>query len=166
MADLLERDPVNLEESDIEAEDTQKDKYLTFHLAEENYGLDIGDVIEIICVQKITQVPDMPPYIKGVINLRGQVIPVMDMRLRFHLSPQEYDQRTCIVVTEMVGQTMGLVVDRVNEVVDIPESQVEPPSAQSAGHAGSYVKGFGKVGDSVKVLLDVGRLFNWQPSSL
>lgn len=139
-------------------EDTQKDKYLTFHLAAENYGIEVRHVIEIIGVQKITQVPDMPPFVRGVINLRGQVIPVMDMRLRFNLQPREYDQRTCIVVTQVAEQTMGLVVDSVNEVVDIPQSQVEPPSAQSAGSAGSYVKGLGKIGENIRILLDAEKI--------
>lgn len=139
-------------------EDTQKDKYLTFHLAEENYGIDIGDVIEIIGIQKITQVPDMPSYIRGVINLRGQVIPVMDMRLRFNLQPRDYDQRTCIVVTQVAGQTMGLVVDSVNEVADIPESQVEPPSTRGTGPADSYVKGLGKIGEEIRILLDTEKI--------
>jgi len=139
-------------------EDTQKDKYLTFCLADENYGLDIGDVIEIIGLQKITQVPDMPSFIKGVINLRGQVIPVMDMRTRFHLPQQAYDERTCIVVTEVAGQNMGLVVDRVSEVIDIPENQIEPPTGQSTQTAGSYVKGLGKVGDSIRILLDTHKI--------
>ncbi len=139
-------------------EDTQKNKYLTFCLAAESYGLDIGDVIEIIGVQKITQIPDMPPFIKGVINLRGQIVPVMDMRLRFHLPPQAYDERTCIIVTEVAGQTMGMVVDRVNEVVDIPESQVEPPSGKSAKAAASYVKGLGKIGENIRILLDTEQI--------
>ena len=142
----------------VDHEDTQKDKYLTFWLADEIYGLDIGDVTEIIGIQKITQVPDMPHHIKGVINLRGQVIPVMDMRLRFNLQSKEYDQRTCIVVTEVAGQSMGLVVDRVNEVVDIPESQVEPPAAQTTGHANSYVKGLGKIGENIRILLDTEKI--------
>ncbi len=142
----------------VDHEDTQKDKYLTFCLAGEDYGLDIGDVIEIIGVQKITQVPDLPPYIKGVINLRGQVIPVMDMRLRFQLPSQKYDERTCIVVTEVAGLSMGLVVDRVNEVVDIPESQVEPPATQTAGHANSYVKGLGEIGENIRILLDTEKI--------
>ena len=158
MPEVMEKDSVVFDADNSTAEDTQKDKYLTFCLAEENYGLDIGDVIEIIGMQKITMIPDMPPYIKGVINLRGQVIPVMDMRLRFHLPQQAYDERTCIVVTEVAGQTMGLVVDRVSEVVAIPESQVEPPSAQSAGHADSYVKGLGKVGEQICILLDTGKV--------
>lgn len=158
MKEVMEKESVALGADNSTAEDTQKDKYLTFCLAEENYGLDIGDVIEIIGVQKITKIPGMPPYIKGVINLRGQVIPVMDMRLRFHLPPQEYDQRTCIVVTEVAEQTMGLVVDRVSEVVDIPESQVEPPSTQSSGHAGSYVKGLGKIDEHIRILLDTEKI--------
>ncbi len=148
---------IQLQADQSHTEDTQKDKYLTFHLANESYGLDIGDVIEIIGVQKITQVPDMPSYIKGVINLRGKIIPVMDMRLRFRLPAQEYDQRTCIIVIEVAEQIMGLVVDRVNEVIDIPESQVEPPGAQTSGPAGSYVKGLGKVGNDIKILLDTHR---------
>lgn len=147
----------NFDEKVIE-EDTQKDKYLTFCLAEENYGLDIGDVTEIIGVQKITQVPGMPPYVKGVINLRGKVIPVMDMRLRFCLPAQDYDERTCIIVTEVADQTMGMVVDRVNEVVDIPENQVEVPPAQSSIPAGSYVKGLGKIGDQIRILLDTEKI--------
>ncbi len=142
----------------IAHEDTQKDKYLTFCLADEDYGLDIGDVTEIIGVQKITQVPGMPSHIKGVINLRGQVIPVMDMRLRFQLPPQEYDPRTCIIVTEVAHQTMGMVVDRVNEVVDIPENQVEPPKAQTEGASGSYVKGLGKIGENIRILLDTEKI--------
>lgn len=141
-----------------ERKDTKLDKYLTFCLCDENYGLDIGHVIEIIGVQNITQLPDLPPYIKGVINLRGQVIPVMDMRLRFHLQSQEYDQRTCIVVTEVAGQTMGMVVDRVNEVVDIPENQIEPPATMSGSHANQYVKGLGKVGDNIRILLDTEKI--------
>lgn len=127
MTEVMERNSEAFDGDNLLKEDTQKDRYLTFQLAEENYGLDIGDVIEIIGIQKITKVPDMPPFIKGVINLRGQVIPVMDMRFRFQLPPQEYDDRTCIVVTEVAHKTMGVVVDRVNEVVDIPESQVAPP---------------------------------------
>lgn len=140
-----------------EQEDTQKDRYLTFRLGEEDYGFDIGDIIEIIGMQKITQVPSLPPYIKGVINLRGQGIPVMDMRIRFHLPARDYDQRTCIIVTEVAGQTMGMVVDRVNEVIDIPESQVEPAASRSTTTVDNFVKGLGKIGTEIKILLDIHR---------
>jgi purine-binding chemotaxis protein CheW len=120
---------LSMEEEDLydEDEDTQKDKYLTFHLAGEDYGIDVAFVTEIIGIQKITEVPDMPKCIKGVINLRGRVIPVMDIRLRFKLEKRKYDDRTCIVVVDINNTAVGLVVDEVSEVVDIPSDQVEPP---------------------------------------
>lgn len=136
-------------------EDTQKDKYLTFSLADEVYAIDICYVTEIIGILKITKVPDMPSFIKGVINLRGKVIPVMDVRARFSLPAREYDERTCVVVVNVVDNAMGLVVDRVNEVMDIPAGQVEPPPSSKGAGRGKYVKGIGKVEDEVKILLDV-----------
>jgi len=140
------------------AEDTQKDKYLTFRLAEEDYGIEIGDVIEIIGIQKITQLPDMPRFIKGVINLRGQVIPVMDVRLRFGLPARDYDERTCIVVVKIEEKTVGLVVDRVNEVVDIPESQVELPNSSTMALPEQNVKGLGKIREEIRILLDTEKI--------
>ena len=139
-------------------EDTQKDKYLTFHLAGEDYGLDIFFVTEIIGIQKITDVPDMPDFIKGVINLRGKVIPVMDVRIKFNLEPREYDERTCIVVVDINNTAVGLVVDEVSEVADIPESQVEPPPNTGKGTSSRYLKGMGKIDDEVKILLNVDKL--------
>jgi purine-binding chemotaxis protein CheW len=136
-------------------EDTQKDKYLTFSLAEEVYAIDICYVTEIIGILKITKVPDMPPFIKGVINLRGKVIPVMDVRARFSLPARDYDERTCVVVVNVAENAMGLVVDHVNEVMDIPAAQVEPAPAGNSPGGGKYVKGIGKVDDEVKILLDV-----------
>lgn len=142
-----------------EAEDSQEGRYLTFRLGREDYGIAIRHVVEIVGLQKITAVPDMPPFIKGVINLRGKIIPLMDGRARFGLAEEAYDERTCVIVTDVAGQTTGVIVDRVSEVLDIPATQVEQPAA-GQGDAGSYVCGLGKVGDSVKVLLDVDRLFN------
>lgn len=141
-------------------EDTQKDKYLTFHLADEDYGIEIAYVTEIIGIQKITEVPDMPDFIKGVINLRGQVIPVMDVRARFKLPHRDYDERTCIVVVDINATSVGLVVDQVSEVVDIPASQVEPPPKTGKGASSKYLKGMGKMGDEVKILLDVENLLH------
>jgi purine-binding chemotaxis protein CheW len=142
----------------LHAEDTQKDKYLTFLLTKEDYGLEIHYVTEIIGIQKITKVPDLPNFIKGVINLRGKVIPVMDMRARFNLPNREYDERTCIIVVNIQDQALGLVVDRVNEVVTIPAEQVEDPPAASKGSAARFIRGIGKVDEGVKVLLKVDRL--------
>jgi purine-binding chemotaxis protein CheW len=143
---------------DIQNEDTLKDKYLTFSLAEEDYGIEIRHVIEIIGIQKITKVPNLPAFIKGVINLRGKVIPVMDVRARFNLEARDYDERTCIVVVDIDGEGMGLVVDHVNEVAGIPEAQVEPPPASPHSRADHYISGIGKMEDEVKILLNVERL--------
>jgi purine-binding chemotaxis protein CheW len=141
-----------------EEEDTQKDKYLTFSLDGEVYALDIRYVTEIVGIQKITKVPDLPSFIKGVINLRGKVIPVMDVRARFGLQPREYDERTCVVVVQVADAAMGLVVDHVNEVMDMPAAQVEPPPDNNRNQTGRYVRGIGKMEEEVKIVLDVERL--------
>lgn len=105
---------------DFNADDSSlKDKYLTFKVHDEDYGIEIRYVIEIIGIQKITQIPDMPSFIKGVINLRGRVIPLIDIRLRFNLEEIEYGNRTCIVVVAVGDAYFGLIVDTVSEVVDI-----------------------------------------------
>jgi len=139
-------------------EDTQKDKFLTFHLAGEDYGIEIAHVTEIIGIQKITEVPDMPDFVKGVINLRGKVIPVMDVRLRFRLEPRDYDDRTCIIVVDIRGTAVGLVVDKVNEVADIPPEQIEPPPMSNQASASRFIHGMGKIGNEVKILLTIDRL--------
>ena len=153
----LSQDAYDLDDDLFDDEDTQKDKYLTFRIASEDYGIAIVNVTEIIGIQSITEIPEMADYIKGVINLRGKVIPVMDIRLRFKLPPREYDERTCIVVVEIDGTSVGLVVDTVNEVADIPEEQVEP-APKSKREGGSYIQGIGKIGQDVKILLDINRI--------
>ncbi|MEW6182079.1 MAG: chemotaxis protein CheW [Bacillota bacterium] len=137
-----------------EDEDTQEDKFLTFVLGEEEYGIEIRYVTEIIGIQKITDVPDMPSYVKGVINLRGKVIPVMDVRLRFGMEERPYDDRTCIVVININNHAVGLVVDRVSEVLDIPGTDVEPPPKVRKGEGSRFIKGMGKVGEQVKIMLN------------
>ncbi|MDX1776619.1 MAG: chemotaxis protein CheW [Desulfobulbales bacterium] len=141
----------------FEDEDTQKDKYLTFSIGSEDYGIAIANVTEIIGIQTITEIPEMPDYIKGVINLRGKVIPIMDVRTRFKLAQREYDARTCIIVVEIDGTSVGLVVDRVSEVADIPEEQVEPPP-KTKQKGGNYILGIGKIGKDVKILLDINKI--------
>lgn len=144
--------------STLDNEDTQKGKYLTFHLAGEDYGIEIRFVIEIIGIQKITDVPDMPDFIRGVINLRGKVIPVMDVRARFCMQVREYDDRTCIIVVNIDGTEVGLVVDEVSEVADIPAKNVEPPPRTGKSTGSRYIQGMGKIGDEIKILLDVQKL--------
>jgi len=153
----VSQNPYDLDDDLYDDEDTQKDKYLTFHIGTEDYGISIAYVTEIIGIQSITEIPEMPDFIKGVINLRGKVIPVMDVRTRFKLSPREYDERTCIIVVEIDDTSVGLVVDAVNEVADIPEDQVEaPPKSKRKG--GSYIQGIGKIDKEVKILLDINKI--------
>jgi purine-binding chemotaxis protein CheW len=142
----------------LSEDDTQKDKYLTFHLGSEVYGIEIRNVTEIIGIQKITVIPEMPPYIKGVINLRGKIIPVMDVRMRFRIEPRAYDERTCVVVVDINDTSVGLVVDTVSEVADIPESQIESASGLSRGKYNAFIQGIGKIGDDIKIILDVNML--------
>ena len=111
MVDILEMEAVD-------TEDTQKDKFLTFSVENENYGLDIKHVTEIIGIQGITQIPHQPHYMKGVINLRGKIIPTMDIRLRFNKEERSYDERTCIIVLNVNELDVGVVVDRVLEVMN------------------------------------------------
>lgn len=146
------------DDMDEEMEDTQEDKYLTFVLNHEEYGIEIKHVIEIIGIQNITSVPDMPHYIKGVINLRGKVIPVMDVRIRFNINEQAYNERTCIIVITVNEQLVGLIVDEVSEVLDIPKANVEPSPKVNRGEGSKFVQGMGKVGDAVKILLSADKL--------
>lgn len=149
--------------ADYDDEDTQANKYLTFKIQKESYGIKIGDVIEIVELQTIIEVPDTPDFIKGVINLRGKIIPVMDIRVRFNINEREYDDRTCIVVVDVKGTTLGLIVDTVEEVVEIFQDNIEPPprfKKSNESHR-NYISGLGKAEDEVKILLDVEKiLFN------
>lgn len=147
-----------LNDEDWDEEDTQEDKFLTFALKKEEFGIEIRYVTEIIGMQNITEVPDMPHYIRGVINLRGKVIPVMDVRLRFGLEERDYDDRTCIIVININEQSVGLIVDRVSEVLDIPKGQIEPPPRVRKGESSRFIQGMGKVGDHTKIILNAHQL--------
>jgi len=144
---------------DEDNEDTQANKYLFFRIGKESYGIGIRFVIEIIELQTISEVPDMPAYVKGVINLRGKVIPIVDLRLRFDMEAREYDNRTCIIVTEVDGILVGCLVDTVEEVMEIPEKSIEPPpNFRGVSGKDRYISGMGKVGESIKILLDVEKI--------
>lgn len=139
-------------------EDTQKDKFLTFVLGDEFYGIEVGFVTEIIGILPITEVPELPEYIRGIINLRGKIIPVMDVRLRFNKSFKEYNERTCIIVIDIKEYSVGLIVDSVAEVVNILEENIVMPPVSQTGFSGKYIKGIGKVGSDVKLLLECEKL--------
>jgi purine-binding chemotaxis protein CheW len=143
----------------IEVEqDTQKGRYLTFSLGKESYGIEINYVTEIIGIQAITELPELPEYVKGIINLRGKIIPVMDVRLRFKKEPKDYNDRTCIIVVDINNLLIGLIVDSVAEVITILEQDiVEPPQLNKGGN-NKYIKEIGKVGNDVKLLLDCEKL--------
>lgn len=145
-----------LDDDDI---DTMTNKYLVFKLCSENYGIDIQYVKEIIELQKIISIPDMPEYIRGVINLRGMVIPVMDLRRRFHKETKDFDDRTCIIVINIFDKNTGLIVDSVDEVVDIPEANIEPPPNYSSDlKSKNFIKGIGKFNNELKIILDLEKM--------
>lgn len=141
-------------------EDTQKGKFLIFSLGKEDYGIEIRYVTEIIGIQSITDVPELPVYIKGIINLRGKIIPVMDVRLRFGKPEREYDERTCVIVIDIKDISIGLIVDRVSEVLNIAETEIVPPPQVDKDYQRKYIKGIGKVDKDVKLLLDCEKMLN------
>ena len=146
----------------MDERDTQKGKYVTFKSGEEYFGLKIQYVNEIIVFQEITKIPESENYIKGLINLRGKIIPVIDVRLRFKQDPFEYTDRTCIIVVNVKNIVVGLIVEQIAEVVEIQEENIIPsPSVGKADKSqNKYVYAIGKVGDQVKLLLDPDRLLN------
>lgn len=139
-------------------EDTLKDRYLTFSLGKESYGLEVRYVTEIIGIQPITEIPELPEYVRGIINLRGKIIPVMDIRLRFKKEWKEYNDRTCTIVVDIRDVSIGLIVDSVSEVITIPEQNIVEPPQMNKGFNNRYIKKIGKVGNDVKLLLDCEKL--------
>ena len=141
-------------------------KYLTFMLAGEEYGICILKIKEIIGMMPITTVPQTPEFFKGVINLRGMVIPVMDLRLKFGMEAMEYNDRTCIVVVEMEGCSekvqIGIVVDAVSEVLNIVEKDIEETPAFGTRQKTDYIMGMAKMDGGVKILLDIDRVLSSQ----
>lgn len=141
-------------------EDTQKGRFLTFFIDNENYGIEIKYVTEIIGIQAITPIPELPDHVKGIINLRGKIIPVMDVRLRFKKEPKEYNDRTCVIVIDICDLSIGLIVDSVSEVLSIQEENIVEPPQINKGYQNRYIKNIGKVGNDVKLLLDSERLLS------
>ncbi len=142
----------------------QAGKYLTFKLGHETYGLQILKVQEIIGMMSVTHVPRTPAYVRGVINLRGRVIPVVILRRKFGMSDSEDTERTCIIVVQIAwaGQsvTMGIIVDEVSEVVDIAAGQIEAAPNMGASVDTAFILGMGKIGDNVVILLDVDKVLS------
>jgi purine-binding chemotaxis protein CheW len=147
------------------AEDiSQAGQYVTFYLAEELFGVEVTRTREILTLTAVTQIPQTPEYMLGVINLRGQVVPVIDMRLKLGIEAGEQTQDTCIIVVEMIADgeaiIVGLLVDAVNEVMDIQDDRIEPPPRLGAKINTTFIQGMGNIDDQLLVLLDIDRIFS------
>ena len=145
-------------------------KFLTFLMANEKYGLEILKVREIMGMMDVTTVPTTPAFVRGVINLRGKVIPVVDLRLKFGLEAKEDTQRTCIIVVHLTHtaqeMTMGIIVDEVSDVLDIDQNQIEPPPSFGANIKTDFILGMGKVDQKVMTMLDIDRVLSEQEIAL
>jgi purine-binding chemotaxis protein CheW len=161
---------MNVDASNITATAQLAGKYLTFALADEEYGLPVLRVREIIKMMDITEVPQVPPHIKGVLNLRGKVIPVIDLRLKFGFAPGDVTSRTCIIVVEVVLAAsrvmMGIIVDHVSEVLNIPADDIEQTPEFGDRVCTDYIKGMAKVKGTVKILLDLDRVLGTDDAAL
>jgi purine-binding chemotaxis protein CheW len=146
---------------EMDAEDMQTGRYLTFSIGDVMFGIEMNYITEIVGMQKITELPDIPCYMKGIINLRGKIIPVLDIRLLFGKEERQYDDRTCVIVIDIAGIPIGLIVDRVSEVVTISTDNVsEVP--KSNGQTNRFVKNIGKTENVVVLILDCEKLLNDQ----
>lgn len=157
---------MTVNEAAVQAGVSRAGKYLTFHLSNEEFGIRVLKVREIMGLQEITAVPQTPMHIKGVINLRGKVVPVVDLRLKFGLEAAEYTQRTCIIVTQVHGESgavlMGIVVDGVSEVLSLSDSEIEDTPDFGSEFSGGDLLGMAKVKGRVKILLDIERVLSTQ----
>lgn len=133
---------------------------VSFNIGSEEFGVDILKVQEINRMVEITKVPQAPHYVEGVINLRGKVIPIVDLRKRFNLEVKEYDKSTRIVVVDIGGNIMGMVVDSVSEVLRLPSSTIEPPPEIATGINSEYIKGVAKLEDRLLIFLDLSKVIN------
>ncbi len=141
-------------------EDSQKGKFMTFQTGKEYFGISISYVNEIIAMQPITAIPEVEDYIKGLINLRGKIIPVIDVRVRFKMEPKEYTDRTCIIVIDVKSTVIGLIVEKIAEVDTIMDDDIVPPPTlgRKDNETNKYVYGLARTGNSVKLLLDPEKL--------
>ena len=139
---------------------TEGNQYLTFLLQEEQFGLDILCVQEIKGYSRVTQIPNMPDYIKGAMNLRGSVVPIIDLRRKFQMPVVDYNKFTVVIVVNMGTKIIGLVVDAVSDVLNVDESNIDAPPDFGDGFDTSFIKGMAKVGDNLITLLNIERLLD------
>ncbi|HNQ01856.1 MAG TPA: chemotaxis protein CheW [Syntrophales bacterium] len=160
----MQTETIERQENPMAGIPAREGKYLTFSLAGEEYGIGILKVKEIIGMMNITPVPQTPEFVKGVINLRGKVIPVVDLRLRFALEAAAYTERTCIIVVEVAGQggsvMMGIVVDAVSEVLNIRGADIENTPAFGVRLNTDFILGMAKAAGGIKILLDIDKVLS------
>lgn len=151
-------DPRPSDDRSILTSENLDDMYLAFSLGEEEYAVGIRQVVEIVGLPRIMSVPDLPDYIRGVINLRGKVIPLLDVRLRFQMAERPYDERTVVIVMEVDGAPIGLIVDGVTEVRDVPRANIGRSAVRSHSGAKSAIHGIGRIEDRIIIILDAAVL--------
>ena len=159
IGDLMEATSLLSKDLDLEG---QEGKHLIFQLGERGYGIPILEISEINGLMDITPVPKTQDYIKGVINLRGKIIPVMDLRVKFKMPVKEYDEQTCIIISNLmvknVKNQMGIIVDTVSEVFDIPLDEIEPPPSYGDNLEAGFLSGIGKVKGEVVMLVNTAKI--------
>lgn len=149
------------EEEDAEAEDIRQGKYMTFQVGQDVFGIELRYVNEIIQMQPVTSIPEVEHYIKGLINLRGKIIPVIDVADRFGKEAFAYNDRTCVIVIEVKNIEVGLIIENIAEVVSIEEEDILPPPTSGRGSAqNKFIRGIGRLGEDVKLLLDPVKLLS------
>jgi len=142
------------------SEDTLKNKFLTFFIENQLFGISISDVVQIVGIQEITEVPEFPEYAKGVINLRGIIIPIIDVRLRLKKEEAPYNERTCIIVTNINESYIGFIVDSVNEVTEIYEENISVTPKMSADYVNTYITGIAKIESKIVLIMDIKKMLN------
>ncbi len=147
-----------MEKENTKQQSDEEHQLVVFHLDDEAFGVDIGQVKEIIKMAEITQMPNAPEFVEGIINLRGQITTIMDLRKRLGMKVADTDENTRIIIVEASGSTLGLIVDSVSEVLRMSGKDIDPPSAAST-HA-EYVQGVGKLDDRLLILLDLNRILS------
>lgn len=161
MADL-EREPIEpIEREDLEDEEIDEGttNLVTFRLGSGEYAIDIMQAKEIIKMEKITLIPNAPYFVEGVINLRGNIIPIIDLKKRFNLEESEGDKNTGIIIAKIEDVDMGIMIDSVSKVVSMANSDIQPPPSMLQGIGQRYIKGVGKMEDKLLVVLDLDKLF-------
>ena len=153
MADLLKNNPKS-------SADDMRGRFLTFQIDQDMYGIELHNVMEIVGIQPITGLLEMPDYVKGIINLRGKIIPVMDVRLRFKKTEKDYTDRTCIIVIRFGDISIGLIVDCVSEVLTIPDEDIVEKPEINAKSSRGYIRNIGKIDNKVVLLIDCEKLLN------